>query len=290
MKTLKFLFCLFTLSIYSQSNIEIFLFDLETDQSTITLRNAKILSNNEGYDNQPSFIDDRYIVFASTRNGQTDISKYDTRDNSKVWINSTEGGEYSPLKIPNKQEVSAVRLDKDGKQRLYSYNLKDGQSKELIKDLVVAYYTWYDDNTIVSAVIEGDQLNLYVSNLSDGTNTKYASNVGRSFHKIPNSNLVSFISKENNDQWQVKSLNPVNGDIKFITNSIENVEDICWLNHDTLLSGKANNLYKLALKEDSDWQFIADLSKYGIKDISRLSTNSTASKLVIAGDIETKKK
>ena len=44
---------------------------------------------------------------------------------SKIFINHTEGGEYSPLKIPNKNEVSAVRLDKDGKQRLYTYNLNN---------------------------------------------------------------------------------------------------------------------------------------------------------------------
>ena len=32
------------------------------------------------------------------------------------YINSTpNGGEYSPVKIPNSEDVSAVRLDNDGK-------------------------------------------------------------------------------------------------------------------------------------------------------------------------------
>lgn len=280
------LFSLFFTVSFSQSNTEVFLFDLDSNTSKIELKNGKNLSNNEGYDNQPSFLDERYIVFASTRNGQTDIAKYDTQYDSRVWINFTKGGEYTPLKIPNENKISAVRLDLDGKQRLYAYNLKNGESVELIKDLVVAYYTWYDENTVVSAVIEEDNLNLYVSNIKEGWNRKYATNVGRSFHKIPNSNLVSFISKEDENQWQIKSLNPVTGETKVIANTIIGVEDICWLNEKTILSGKGNLLFKLTLKKDNNWKQVADLSTNGITKITRLTVDSKASKILIAGDIQ----
>ena len=287
MKFIYFLSSFFIgiLCINAQSNTEVFLYDIETNTSKIELKNAKNLSNNEGYDNQPSFLNDRYILFASTRNSQTDIAKYDMRYDSKSWLNFSEGGEYTPLKIPNKNEISAVRLDKDGKQRLYSYNMSNGSATELIQDLVVAYYTWFDENTIVSAVIEGDDLNLYVTNLQDGTNQKYTSKVGRSFHRIPNSNLVSFISKENENQWQIKSLNPKTGATKVIANTMTGVEDICWLDDKTIFSGKDNLLYKLTLKKDNDWKQIADLSSEGIIKITRLTTNVESNKLLIAGDI-----
>ncbi|WP_040253444.1 nuclear transport factor 2 family protein [Psychroserpens mesophilus] len=282
------LFCLIYNFSFSQSNTEVFLFDLEVSPSKIEVKNGKNISNNEGYDNQPSFLNDRYILFASTRNGQTDIAKYDTRYDSKSWMNFTEGGEYTPLKIPNRNEISAVRLDTDGKQRLYSYNASNGESQELIENLVVAYYTWYDDHTIVSAIIEEENLNLYVSNLQDGTNRKYASNVGRSFHRIPNSNLVSFISKENKNQWQIKSLNPETGAIKVIANTIEGVEDICWLDGKTLLSGKESTLFKLRLQRDNNWKQITDLSSNNITQITRLAVNSESNKLLIAADVSLK--
>jgi len=269
----------------SQSNTEIFLYDVAVNQSKIQITNGKNLSNNQGYDNQPSFFDDTTILFGSTRNGQTDIAKYDTSYFSKIWVNSSEGGEYTPLKIPNKNEVSAVRLDKDGKQRLYSYDLSNGQSTELIKDLVVAYYTWYDDNTIVSAVIEGDDLNLYVHNIKDGTNRKYATKVGRSFHRIPNSNLVSFISKEDDNLWQIKSLNPLTGKTRLIANTIKGIEDICWLNDKNLLSSNESVLYKLTLQKDYNWKKLKDLSDDGILNITRLATNTKGSKLLIVGDL-----
>ncbi|WP_299116660.1 nuclear transport factor 2 family protein [uncultured Winogradskyella sp.] len=270
---------------FGQSNSEIFLFDIKITNNKIDVYNGKNISNNEGYDSQPSFLNEDKVLFASTRNEQTDIAQYNINYNSKIYINSTEGGEYTPLKIPNKNAVSAVRLDKDGKQRLYTYNLSNGESTELINDLVVAYYTWYDDNTTVSAVIEDDQLNLFVTNISENKSRKYATNVGRSFHKIPNSNLVSFIYKESDKQWQIRSLNPLTGITKLIANTIEGIEDICWLNNKTLLSGKDGVLYKLTLKRDNNWKKVADLSSYGIANITRLSTNPEGTKLLLTGDL-----
>lgn len=289
---MKVITILSLLSVYvgfGQSNTEVFLFDITMTNNKIEVKNGKNLSNNEGYDNQPSFLNDDKVLFASTRNGQTDIAQYHINYNSKIFINSTEGGEFTPLKIPNKNAVSAVRLDKDGKQRLYSYSLSNGESTELINDLVVAYYTWYDENTTVSSVIEGEQLNLFVTDVIENKSRKYATNVGRSFHKIPNSNLVSFIYKESDNQWQIRSLDPLTGKTKLIANTIEGVEDICWLGDRTLISGKDGILYKLTLKRDNSWKKVTDLTDYGIKNITRLATNNDATKLLIAGDIDSSK-
>lgn len=285
MKQYIALLLLLSLSLtFAQPNTDIFLFDISSNGSSISVENGQNISNNEGYDNQPSFMNDRYILFSSTRDGQTDIAKYDTRYGSKTWLNFTEGGEYTPLKVPNKNQVSAVRLDPDGKQRLYAYDRSDTKSTELIADLVVAYYTWYNEDIIVSAVIEGEQLNLFTSNIKDQTNRKYATQVGRSFHKIPNSNLVSFISKEN-DTWQIKSLNPLTGETKLIANTLQGVEDICWLDSKTLLSGKDSVLYKLRLQRDNNWKEVQDLSANGIAKITRLSVNPESTQLLIAGEL-----
>lgn len=284
---LSILLCFFTLISFCQSNTDVFLFDLVSNNNSIKVANGTNISNNEGYDNQPSFLNNDRILYSSTRNGQTDIAQYFSSYKSKVWINLTEGSEYSPLKIPNKNEVSAVRLDKDGKQRLYRYNLSNGQSSELIQDLVVAYYTWFNEETIVSAVIEDQQLNLFATNISAGISKKYATNVGRSFHKIPNSNLISFISKENENQWQIKSINPDTGVTKLIANTMEGVEDICWLNNKTILSGRGTKLYKLTLNKDNNWVEISDFSSLGITSITRITVNSSMDKLAIAADFKT---
>ncbi len=282
--SLLFLFICTSIFLNAQPNTEVFLFDLAVKEGSYNFSNGKNISNNEGYDNQPSFINDNNILFASTRNGQTDIVSYKDNYETKTWVNFTEGGEYTPLKIPNKNAVSSVRLDPDGKQRLYAYSLSTGTSEELIEDLVVAYYTWYDENLIVSAVIEDEGLNLYVSNLTDKSNYRYQKNVGRSFHKIPNSQLVSYISKET-DEWTIKSLDPVSGATKVIASTLEGVEDMCWLINGDILMGKDDKLYKLNPKTDTSWKEIASFKDKGITKITRITSNSISNKFLIAAEI-----
>ncbi|WP_370391367.1 nuclear transport factor 2 family protein [uncultured Winogradskyella sp.] len=286
MKSLIQLAILFAICFSSaQTNTEVVLFDLEI-RPRLALSNFKNISTNEGYDNQPSFLSETRILFASTRNGQTDIAQYFADYDSKTWVNSSSGSEYSPQKRPAKNEVSAVRLDSDGKQALYAYNLDNGEASLLIDDLVVAYYVWVNETTIASAVIEDEQLNLYVSNLQTGTHTKYAENVGRSIHLIPDSEIVSFISKTNEKQWEIKSLNPKTGATRLLANTIIGVEDMCWLNQNTILAGKDAILYKLTLKSDYNWRKVADLSQYDVSNISRLAVNITTTKLAMAVELK----
>ena len=129
-------------SIFSQTNTDLFL--VEINDGKLEINNPLNISNNEGYDNQPSFYDDDDILFSSTRNGQTDIALYHIKTGAIDWISNTPGGgEYSPTKIPNKEEVSAIRLDTNGLQRLYNYKIRSGEYKELLKDLKVGYHVWY---------------------------------------------------------------------------------------------------------------------------------------------------
>ena len=275
---------LFSLFSYSQPNTEIFLFDLNTENGKFQLSNFKNISNNEGYDNQPSFLDDNVILFSSNRKGQTDIAKYYSNYDSKIWLNHTEGSEYSPLKIPNHNAVSAIRLDKDGKQLLYNYSLSNGESSVLIEDLVIGYHVWLNDNTVLSSVLDGNNLSLYLSNIDTKTNRKLEENVGRSLHKIPNSNLISFVSKKDSLKWKIKSIDPVSGSIKHLKITLDKIEDYCWLPNGTLLMGKDDKLYKYKPKRDSNWIEIASLSDFGIKNITRLTVNAEGTKLAIVGE------
>lgn len=287
---MKYLFLGLSVMFFSllkaQPNTEIILFDIET-QPKLTLSNFQNISNNEGYDNQPSFLSESRILFASTRNGQTDIAQFFSEYNSKVWLNFTEGGEYSPKKIPLQNEVSAVRLDPNGKQALYSYSLSNGESAPLISDMVVAYYAWVNATTVVSSVIEDEQLNLYVSNVESGAHKKVAENVGRSIHLVPDTQLISFVSKSNDTDWQIKSLDPETGKIKLLASSLTGVEDMCWLDKRTMLAGKGSELYKLTLRRDINWKKVADLSEYSITEISRLTVNITGTKLAMAAELNT---
>ncbi len=271
--------------IYSQVNTEIHLFDIKKTEKGYELKNGKNISNNKGYDSQPYFYNDNIILFSSTRNGQTDIAKYNLKENQYSFVNNTQNGsEYSPQKIPNSKNISAVRLDTNGLQRFYSYNYKTGKNKELLSNLKIAYPLWYSKNTIIASVIVNDSLHLIVSDLKNKTNTTVAKLVGRSLHKIPNTKLISFVSKKNKDEWILKSLNPDTKEIKKIT-SLGKYEDITWLLNGTLLISKRESIFKFNPVKDEQPSLFYSFSDENINNISRIAVNSLSSKIAIVAEV-----
>lgn len=269
---------------FAQPNTEVYLFDLNTNNGKFELSNFRNISNNEGYDNQPSFLDDNTILFASTRKGQTDIARYSINYKSKVWINYTEGSEYSPLKIPNERAVSAIRLEKDGAQKLYKYNLSNGESSVLVEDIIIGYHRWFDQHTLVSSVLEDDALALYVTHFKDRKNHKLQKSIGRSLHKIPNTSLVSYVSKENPDLWEIKSLDPISGVTTALTTTLPKSEDLCWLPNGTILMGNEDTLYTYTPKKSVDWKEVSSLKSYNIKNITRLAVSPDGTKLAVVAE------
>ncbi|WP_420602180.1 nuclear transport factor 2 family protein [Flagellimonas sp.] len=273
-----------SLSINSQVNTEVYLFDLKRNGADLLLSNPKNISNNEGYDNQPSFMDDNTVLFSSTRADQTDIRRFNIEAGStSSWISNTPtGSEYSPLKIPGKNAVSAIRLDLDGLQRLYEYNLKSGESTPIL-DKKVGYHVWYNDHMLVSTVLVDNRMDLVISNLTDGSNKTVQRNVGRSLSKIPNSNLVSYISKKNTI-WEIKSLDPDSGATQKIANVPEKSEDICWLDANTILSGVGKSIVKFNTKSDKDWESVIDFKLDEINNISRIAVNGSRNRLAFVAE------
>jgi hypothetical protein len=282
-KLLTYILLFISIISYAQPNTDVFLFDLALRDGQLELSNFKNVSDNEGYDNQPSFMNQDVLFYSRTRNGQTDIVKYDLETGRMKWISATEGSEYSPLKIPKRNRVSAIRLEKDGTQKLYSYNLKKNVSKPLVDDIIIGYYNWYDDKTIISSVLEDNGLSLFITNIDEPKNYKVDTNIGRSLHNIPKRNLVSYISKKN-EKWEIRSLNPETVETKFIANTLLNSEDICWTINGTILMGRGDVLYKLNPETDKSWKKVASLKKYGIKNITRLATSPNGNRIAIVGE------
>ncbi|RIA10151.1 hypothetical protein OE09_2004 [Flavobacteriaceae bacterium MAR_2010_72] len=286
MKNLFLLLChVLPLLLFAQPNTEVFLFDISQDHQTLKLSNFKNVSNNEGYDNQPSFLDDHTLLYAATRNGQTDILEYNLSNNSKRWVNTSEGSEYSPLKIPGQNALSAIRLDKDGTQVLRRYDLKTGESNVLVADIVIGYQVWFNENTLLSSVLENNGLSLYSTHLPNHQNHRIQEKVGRSLHSIPNTNLVSYISKEKDSIWEIKSVNPSSGVTTFIVHTLPQSEDLCWLNDGTILMAHEGILYQFNSKTHTNWVKVLSFSDYGIDNMTRLAVSSDGKKLAVVGEL-----
>ncbi|MEQ9263850.1 MAG: hypothetical protein RLN81_01415 [Balneolaceae bacterium] len=237
MKTIsQFLLALFLLSnVQAQPETEVYLSFIGHG-----LEDLVNISSNPGYDNQPSFLPDGSgVLFSSTRNGQTDVVLYDIKTKTKTWLTNSEGSEYSPIVMPNGTHFSTIILKPDGEQLLWKYPLEGGEPEVVVPDEVIGYHVWYDENTLFSFVL-GDSVNpstLVQFNLENGDREIIASNIGRSLHKIPGTNEISFVDKTTPNEWVIKGYNPESKSFRTITKTYGGGEDYVWKNKSKILMG-----------------------------------------------------
>jgi len=154
--------------------------------------------------------------------------------------------------------------------------------------LKVGYHVWYTDEIIVSSVLVENRMDLFVSNLKNHSNYKFYKNVGRSFHKIPNTMRVSFINKQGKIP-ELMSLDPLSGEIEKIIELPEGVEDVCWMINGTVLAGQKNRIMKFKPGTDTQWLVTAEISPAILTNITRLATNNLSTKLAVVAEVVTAK-
>ncbi len=281
--TIILIVILLSVKTFAQPNTEVHLVDIIYVDGKMTLSNLKNISNNQGYDNQPSFYDDNTILFSSTRNGQTDIAKYNIQTDSTSWVTNTpEGSEYSPLRIPNSDNISAIRLDTTGLQRLYLYDIKNGKSTVLIDHLKVGYHVWDTEQQLVTAVLVKDGMNLMLNYLAEGKNNTIDESIGRSLHKIPNTNLISFIHLKNG-VGTVSSYDPASGEIKKLVNMPSYAQDMCWTNDGAILTPN-DNAIMYNYPDDKKSGILHTFKEKEIANITRMAVSLNGKHLVLVSD------
>lgn len=272
-------FC-WTAFAFSQTATEVYLFDITFNDSIKKIENPLNISKSIGYDNQPSFLNDGTgILFTSTRNDQTDIVLYNLENQTKAWLTDTEGSEYSPIQTPKKKYFTAIKLEEDGTQLLWKYSFNRRKSQILIPDLKVGYHAWFDKNLVVCFVL-GDPSSLIVSNLKYDIKYPIDKNVGRSIHKIPQKESVSFISLEHGEP-EIYEIDPITSTKKYLADPLEGSQDMVWTIDGALIMGKEDTLYYLIPGEKRKWTAFASLKDFKLSGITRLAMSPLGNKIAI---------
>jgi hypothetical protein len=286
MKKFLFLSIIFTTYLtFAQTNTEVYVFDIRPAYEGLELLNIQNISNNKGYNNQPSFPSNETILFAGNNEGQSDIAEYNLNSKTKKWFNKkTEGGEYSPQKFPTSTDVAAVRLDKDGLQRLYKYNSQTGEPTELIKDLQIAYFAFYRDSKILSTVLNGNTMDLVLIDLQSKKTDTLFYNSGRSLQKVPKTNSMSYslVNEEGNLDLYLLDMNSYENFV--VTQLPIGIQDYVWINDTQILVGSGNKLYMYDTLGESEWTRVASLEDYGLKNITRMAISPNGKKLAIVAE------
>jgi len=270
-------------SMNAQGDSEIYALSIETVDGKRSFGIPVNLSNNPGYDNQPSFFDESTLLFSSSRNGQTDIALYSFNDNRKTWLSSTkQGSEYSPLLIPNDEAVSAIRLDTTGLQRLYRYPLSRMASRPLFQEAKIGYHVWVNAIQLVATVLVENRMDLVLANTEKESIKTVYKNVGRSLHRIPNSTKVSFVQTLEGKST-VYAIDPMNSKLEVLISLAFPITDMYWYSDSSFLYSVGDLINEVDIITSNEKTFYQNQSS-SVSTITRILVSPDKSKLIFVGE------
>src|SRR5690606_2913687 len=155
-----------------------------------------------------------------------------------------------------------------------------------IKDLQVTYFTFYNDQKMLATVLDGDKMDLVMIDLPSKTADTLFYNAGRSLQKVPNTNSMSYslFNEEGNLDLYLLDMN--SGESFFVTQLPIGIQDYVWINDSQILIGSGNKLYMYDTLGESEWNRVADLEEFGIKNISRMAISPDGKKLALVAELQ----
>ncbi len=278
----------------AQSGNQIYLFDIiRSSDTTYTFSKPKLLTqfNPEGYNNQPSFFSDQeiYLSVRMAADNQTDIYAMDLDKKTLAQVTETREGEFSPKRTPDYYYFSAVRqefINGDTIQRLWQFPIdRMSEGKPLFKYINnIGYYQWVDGNRVALYLVENPN-RLVIADIRTDQQTELASFVGRDF-KVLRSGTIAYVQKYNFGSWAIMEM-PISysgepADAKKIVDTLPGSEDFEILRDGSFIMALGSKIFRYNRYYDEEWREVADLSFYGIKNITRMAV-SPGDKIAIVG-------
>lgn len=271
---------------------DIFLVDIKAKGNELTFGEPKKITDVAGYNNQPSFLPDGHSIFyTSIRNKQADIYRYDLTIGATTQVTNTPESEYSPTLMPDKKNISVVRVEADGTQRLWKFPLAGGEPSLIVENIKpVGYHYWIDDHTVALFVLgsTGKPNFLEVYDMSTGKSEFVTENPGRVLRKVPNRNSFSFVQKVSEQHWEIKAFDLRTRTSASLIATVPGVEDYAWLPSGKLIMAKDSKLFAVVPLSAAQWEEVADFSKAGIKRITRIAVNSSGGRIALVGVMDQK--
>lgn len=264
---------------------DVFLVPLTRSGGALAVGVPSNVTRRAGYDNQPSFSPrSNALFFTSNRgDGQTDIYRNDFSTGLTTVVRKTAPeSEYSAMMTRDTSAITVIRVEADSTQRLWQIPLGAGEPRVLFPAIKpVGYFAQADDSTWALFVL-GQPATLQLAVQGRDNGETIASNIGRSLHRIPGTNRVSFVQK-GSAGWYVMSLDPRTKRVDTLVKTLEGSEDVAWADSTTLLGGKGSLLY-MWKRGDSEWRQVADFAFAGVQGITRLAVSPNGAWLAMVAD------
>jgi hypothetical protein len=271
-----------TFLLLAQPGTEILLFDVKTKNGKMILSNPRNITNHIGYDNQPSFHPEKPIIYYASANdeGRTDIVQYNYKTNKHKAITKSDEREYSPTVTPDKKFISCILQRDSGAQDLVKYPIEGGDPQVLIDDEIVGYHVWIESNKVLVFTLP-QPFKLLQIDLEKKTKFVVAENIGRSLHRIPKEDAISYTQKVADNHFNILRYNPTDNTRVVISSELRNSDgDMCWTSSGKILATLGNKIIMLDELENS-WKEVELRSENKTNGFTRLTMSPDGKTLAV---------
>jgi hypothetical protein len=254
---------------------DVILFTVVPHGDHLHARSLVLVTERDGYDNQPSFLDEDHLIFTSAgADGVTNILRYSVWDDAVGALTQTPESEYSPRRMPSGDAISVVRVALDGiSQELVRYPLDGGPAEVLLPGLVdIGYYAWIDEHRVALFRL-GDPPTLHIADLLTGEVREVASGIGPVVQPVPGRAAASFVQRAEvapdheagegqggaqEARWLIRLWDGETGEITTVAETLGSQPDHVWLSSSSLLSIHAGRVFRYLPAGDGGWHMVLD--------------------------------
>ena len=256
---------------------DIYLAPITRVRDAIVVGPALNVTHRPGYDNQPSFLpNSRGILYTVVgADAQADIWRYDIVERRTSRVTSTPESEYSAVVMPGGRRMSVIRVEADSAQRLWSFDLDGTNPQVLLATLKpVGYHAWLTPSRLATYVL-GAPATLHVIDSDGGHDEIRARDIGRALQRIPGREAFSFAQRDSANALWIMTQTAAGDSASMLVRAPADNEYHAWTPDGVLLSVTRGQLvrWNRALDATSGWVPVADLSKAGVKNVSRLTVS-----------------
>ena len=247
-------------------------------------RSLRWVTNRDGYDNQPSFLDEDRILFSSaTDGGATDILRYSAWDEETEAVTRTPESEYSPRLMPSGDAISVVRVEMDGvSQHLVRYPLDGGPPERLLPQLDdIGYYAWIDERRVALFRL-GEPPTLHIADIVTEEVEEVVRGIGPVLQSVPGEAAVSFVRRDNGGEgWVIHLWDGDTGEIEALSPTPGPEPDHVWLSSATLLAIHDGAVHRLVPDVPSGWHPVLEDLRDLFGSFSRLAVSPSGTRWAV---------
>lgn len=284
---MKIVILLVGFSAFAQMPVtNIFLADVEVKNNLVKVEKAIDITNQTGYNSQPSFTPDGKSILYSSENVATKkvhICSYDIKSRKTRKITATKTSEYSPMLAPDGQNISSVVVEEDSTQRIWLFDKTKPETKRCLAEKTdsVGYYAWLGKDSILYDKLTSPH-SLHALDLKTGEDNWLCDNPTRSFKQIDAITFFYVIHEEKQNLIFFFDIRTKKATL-FAKDDVSS-QDYVWQPDLGMLKSEENKLYHY-VPDTKVWAKVVDFSDFKITNITRFAFSPDKKKLAVVSTV-----